>query len=146
MSSPLQVSPAGPPIPSPSPSPCLYEGAPLPSHPLTSYCPGIPLHWGIKHHQAQGTLLPLMSNKAIFCHICCQSHGSLHVYSLVGGLVPWTSRWCGPANPLSSFSPFSNSSTSNSALSPMVDCEHPPLYLSSADRASQETTISGSCQ
>jgi hypothetical protein len=37
------------------PFPCLYEGA---------FYPGIPLHWGIKHPQAQGLLLPLMTNKA----------------------------------------------------------------------------------
>ena len=54
--------------------------------------PGIPLHWGIKEVQAQGPLHPLMSNKAILCHICGQSHGSLHVYSLVGGPVPGSSR------------------------------------------------------
>jgi hypothetical protein len=28
-----------------------------------------------------------MSDKAILCYICIWSHGSLHVYSLVGGLV-----------------------------------------------------------
>jgi hypothetical protein len=31
--------------------------------------PGIPLHRGIEHPQAQESLLPLMSNKAILCHI-----------------------------------------------------------------------------
>jgi hypothetical protein len=31
-------------------------------------------------------------------------------------------------------------------LSPMVGCEHPPLYLSDSGGASQETSISGSCQ
>jgi hypothetical protein len=29
-----------------------------------------------------------MPDKAILCYICGWSHGSLHVYSLVGGLVP----------------------------------------------------------
>jgi hypothetical protein len=33
----------------------------------------------------------LRANKAIFCYICGWSHGSLHVYSLVGGLVPGSS-------------------------------------------------------
>ena len=28
-----------------------------------------------------------MTNKAILCYMCGWSHGSLHVYSLVGGLV-----------------------------------------------------------
>jgi hypothetical protein len=76
-------------------SPCLYKGAPPPSHPLPSSHPGIPLQGGIKHHHVQGTLLTLMSNKAILCHICGQSHGSLHVYSLVGGPVPGSSRGFG---------------------------------------------------
>ena len=56
----------------------------LPPHPL------IPLHWGINPSQDQG-LLPSMSNKAIFCYICGWSHRSLHVYSLVGGLIPGSS-------------------------------------------------------
>jgi hypothetical protein len=32
-----------------------------------------------------------MSGKAIFCYICSWSHGSFHVYSLVGGLIPGSS-------------------------------------------------------
>jgi hypothetical protein len=48
----------------------------------------IPLYWGIKPSQDQTPLLPLMSNKAILCYICIWIHWSLHVYSLVGGLVP----------------------------------------------------------
>ena len=40
-------------------------------------------------------LLPLMSNKAILCHICSQHHGSLHVYSLVDGPIPGSSRGSG---------------------------------------------------
>ena len=67
------------------PSPCS------PTHPLPILCPGIPLHWGIEPSQDQGPLLPFMSDKAIFCYICGWSHGSLHVYSLVGGLVPGNS-------------------------------------------------------
>jgi hypothetical protein len=42
--------------------------------------------------QDQGPLLPLMSQKAILGYICDWSHGSFHVYSLVGGLVPGISR------------------------------------------------------
>ena len=34
----------------------------------------------------------------------------------------------------------------NPMLSPMVGCDHLPLYLSGSGRASQETAISGSCQ
>jgi hypothetical protein len=73
------------------PSPCLYEGA-LPSYPLPSFCPGIPLHWGMGHPQAQGPLLPQKFNKAILCHICGQCNESLHVYPLVGGPVTGSSR------------------------------------------------------
>jgi hypothetical protein len=70
-------------IPHPIPLP-LASMTMLPSHPhphpeFQTSCPGIPLHWGIK---------PLMSNKAILCHICSLSHGFLYVYSLVGSSVP----------------------------------------------------------
>ena len=40
-------------------------------------------------------LLPLMPDKAILCYICRWSHESLHVYSLVGGLVRESSGVCG---------------------------------------------------
>jgi hypothetical protein len=49
----------------------------------------------------------------------------------------------GAANPLSSFSLFSNSSIGDPTLSPIVGCKHLPLYLSGSGRASQETAISG---
>jgi hypothetical protein len=86
-----------PSIPSakPLPLPCFYESVSPPTHPtnhpLLPHCPCIPLHWGIKPSQDQGSLLPLMSNKAILCHICGWIHGFLFVYSLVGGLVPGSS-------------------------------------------------------
>jgi hypothetical protein len=72
---------------------CFYEGDPLPSnHPVLPPWPGIPLHWGIKSSQDQGPLLLLLiPDNAILCYICGWSHGSLHVYSLVGGLVPGSS-------------------------------------------------------
>ena len=78
MFSPFQVSPYGIPYPIPL-SPCLYEGAPpsTPTLPCSSSC--IPLHWAIEHPQTQKLLLPLMSIKAILCHKCSQSHGSLHI-------------------------------------------------------------------
>jgi hypothetical protein len=79
--------PSGNPLSHPS-SPCLYEGTPPPTYPLLPSHPGIPLHWGIKHPQAQGRLLSLISNKAILCHICSQSHGFLRVSSLVDAPVP----------------------------------------------------------
>ena len=68
------------------PSPCT------PTHPLQLPCPGIPLHWGIEPSQDQGPILPLMRpSVTILCFICSWSHGSLHVCSLVGGLVPGSS-------------------------------------------------------
>jgi hypothetical protein len=48
--------------------------------------------------------------------------------------------------PLRLLSPFSNSSIGDPMLSPMVGCQHSPLYLSGTGRASQETVISGFCQ
>jgi hypothetical protein len=50
--------------PSHSPSTCFYEGV---TTSLLPPCPHIPLHWGIKPSQDQGSLLPLMPNKAILC-------------------------------------------------------------------------------
>jgi hypothetical protein len=75
--------------PSLSPSPCS------PSHPLLLPGPGIPLHWGIETSQDQGPLLPLMTDKAILCYIWGWSHGSFHVYSLVGSLAPGNSGGTG---------------------------------------------------
>ena len=65
MFSPFHVSPPETPISSfllP-----LWGCSPI--HPLPSSCPSIPLHWGIKHPQDQGALLPLMPHKAILCYI-----------------------------------------------------------------------------
>jgi hypothetical protein len=70
---------------------CSSTYPPIPASP-----PGIPLHWDIKPSQDQGPLLPLMPYKAILCYICIQNHGSFHVYSLIGGPVPWSSRGSGP--------------------------------------------------
>ena len=66
-----------------------------PSHPLPPPSPGIPLHWGIKPSQDQGSLFSLVSDKAILCYKCSWSHGSFNVYSLVGGLVPRSSGGSG---------------------------------------------------
>ena len=35
----------------------------------------------------------LISDKAILCYICSWSPGSLHMQSLIGGLVPGSSGW-----------------------------------------------------
>jgi hypothetical protein len=65
------------------------------THPLLLPCPGIALHGGIKPSQDQGPLLSSMSHKAILCYIYLWSHESLHVYSLVLGLVHGSSRGTG---------------------------------------------------
>ena len=41
---------------------------------------------------------------------------------------------------------FSGSFIGDLVFLPVDDCEHPLLYLPGTGRASQETTISGSCQ
>jgi hypothetical protein len=135
------------------PSPCLpSQGCSL-THPLQPPRPVIPLHCGIKPSQVQGPLLPLMPYKAILCCKCSWSHGFLHVYYLVGVLVPGSSGgtdwlilffllW--GCKPLQLLSPFSNSTIGDPVLSPVVGCEHPLLYLLGTCRASQETAISGS--
>jgi hypothetical protein len=69
----------------------LFPSENPPFHPLPLPGPSVPLHWRIKPSQDQGHLLPLMTNKAILCYISSWSHGSLHVYSLVGCLVPGSS-------------------------------------------------------
>ena len=61
------------------------------AHPPThSYLPALAFLYigaSIEPSQDQRLLLPLMSDKAIPCYISSWSHGSLHVCSLVGGLV-----------------------------------------------------------
>ena len=87
---PFPGLPSGNPLSDP-PSHCLYKGALPTMHPLLTSSPGIPPHWGIEPPQAEGPFLLLRSKKAILCHICGWSHGSLHVYYLDGGPVPWSS-------------------------------------------------------
>ena len=62
-------------------------------HPLLPFCPHIPLHYGIKSSRDQGPPHPFRPNKAILCYIYDWSHGSLHVYSLVGVLNSECSGW-----------------------------------------------------
>ena len=136
---PSPVSPLPHPL-SNLPSLCFYEGVPPPTNlPAPS---SLPLNSPTLGHQA-------FSATYAAVYVC------LHVYSLVGDLVPGSSgglvSWyyfssCGVANPFGSFSPFSNSSIEDPILSQMVGWEHLPLYLSGSGRASQETTISGCCQ
>ena len=77
-----------PQIPYAIPSSCFYEGARCHTHTLSPHSPSIPLHWGIQPSQELGPPLPFMPDKAILCYICSWSHGSLHLYCLVDGLVP----------------------------------------------------------
>jgi hypothetical protein len=77
----------------------LIPGFPFPPHPPTHsflpYHPSIPLLWGIEPPQDQEPLLPLVPDKAVLYYICSWSHGSLHVNSLVGVLVPGSSEGTG---------------------------------------------------
>ena len=90
-----------PSLPSTNPPSCPLLPLPLwgcsPTHPHTlASPPHIPLHWGIiKLSQDQGPPLLLMPDKAVLCYICNWSHGSLHVDSLVGGLVHGSSGGLG---------------------------------------------------
>ena len=79
MLSPFSISPPQPPS-IPSPSLCFMR--------VLSHLPTYSLPWVIKPPQSQGARLPVMPHKAILCYIFSWSHGSPHVYSLVGGLVP----------------------------------------------------------
>ena len=121
------------------PSPCFYEEAPPPTHPLLPHLPSIPLHWGIESPQEQGLTLPLVPDKAVLWYISNWIHGSLHVYTLVDGLVPGSSGvsdclvMCstyGVANHFSSFTPSPNPYIGVPKLSPMGGCEIPHLYWS----------------
>ena len=91
MLSPFMVCTSG----TPYPTPCFYEGVPIPTHPFLPPQTQIPLHWCIQPSQDQRTLLPLMPDKAILCYTCGWSHGFLHIYSLVSGLVPGSSGGTG---------------------------------------------------
>jgi len=98
------------------------------THTFLTTCPDIPLHsW-----QDQRLLFPLVPNKTILCYISSWSHGSVHVYSLDGGLDLGSSRWsmlflwdCKTLQLLQSFLKFFNG---DPILSWMVGCEHSPLY------------------
>ena len=65
MLSPFQVSPPETPYPILH-APSMRVLSHSPTYPFPPSLPGIPLHF-----------FPLMSNKAILCHICGLSHGSL---------------------------------------------------------------------
>ncbi|XP_032771725.1 uncharacterized protein LOC116911939 [Rattus rattus] len=80
-----------------NPFPCFYEDASPPthpshtltsSHPLPTHQPAFPYTGKKEPSQDQELLFLLMPDNAILYYIGSWSHGSLHVYSLVGGLVP----------------------------------------------------------
>jgi len=66
-----------------------------PSHPPTpSYLPTLafPYIGAMSLHRTKGFSSHCCQTNAILCYICSWSHGSLHVYSWGGGLVPGSSR------------------------------------------------------
>ena len=88
MLSPFPVSPLQTPIKSPF---SLFLQGYSPTYPLLPQQPSIPLCWDIEPPQDRGPPLPLMPDKVILCYICDWSHGSLHVYFLVGDLISGSS-------------------------------------------------------
>jgi hypothetical protein len=116
----------------------------------SSFCSLIHLHWGIDPSQDQGPFLPLMSNKSIHCYICSWGQGSIHMYSLVGSLVPGSSGVSGwlifffylwVTNPFSSFSSFSNASIGVQWLAVNIH-----LCICQAVAEPLRRQLSGSCQ
>jgi hypothetical protein len=91
---PFPGFPSGNPYPIPT-SPASMRVLPPANHLLLPPLCGISLHWGIKPSQDQGLLLPLLPDKAIIYYIHGWSHGSLHVYAFIGGLVPESSGGSG---------------------------------------------------
>jgi hypothetical protein len=119
---PFLVSPL-PESPTPFSLPLLfYEGVAPCNHPLPPPCPRFPYTGtSIDSSQGQEPLLPLIPDKAILCYICSWSH----VES--GWLILFLLLWhCKPLQLLQS---FSNSSTGDPTLSPIVGFKHLPLYL-----------------
>jgi hypothetical protein len=134
----------------------------FPIHPSTpTFLLFFTLHWGIEPSQDQGPLFPLMQNKGILSYILRWSHGSLHLYSFIGGLVPGIlgggAFWLVdiivlPMGLQTLLAPsvllqlLYWGPNGDPMLSPMVCYEHPSLYFSSSGSTSQEIAISGSLQ
>jgi hypothetical protein len=132
MLSPFLVSPTPGNALSQPPFSCLYECVPPPTT-HSHLQPSIPLHWGIwRLHRTKDLSFHSCLTRPFFA---TYTAGAL--YSLVDGLAPRSSGgsgwlilllflWdCKPLHLLWSF----NSSTGDLVLSPMVCCEHLPLYL-----------------
>jgi hypothetical protein len=81
-----------------------------PTQPLLLSCPGASLHWK-------------QPNKAILCYIRSWSRGSLHVYSLVGGLVSEGTGWEALPVPDKFRGGYSQSTIGLSTGSPMRELE-----------------------
>jgi hypothetical protein len=66
------------------------------THSLPPPCPGIPLHWGIKSSQDQGSLLPLMVYKAILQSPWLSFYFSAEIYKTKDGTNSgiWTMNNC----------------------------------------------------
>jgi hypothetical protein len=95
----------------------VQQGHPLPHMPVPWVPPCVFFGWWFSPWELRD------GARSLACRYCCSLHGA--------------------AKPLSSFSPFSNSSIGDPELSPMVGCKHLPLYLSGSGRASQKTATSG---
>ena len=129
----------------------------LPHPPNHSSLPtlSVPCTGALSLHRTKGLSSHRCATRPSFATYVA-TYGLLHC-TMVVGLVPGSSggRRSGwlillfflwGCNPFSSVSPFSNSSTGNPMISPIVGCEHPLLYLSASGRASRETNIPNSCQ
>jgi hypothetical protein len=84
---------APPPKPSiQSPSPCFYEGVPPPTHPLPPLCPHIPYTGALSLHGTKDLCSHWCPTRPSSSTYTAGAMGpSLHVYSLVDGLVSGTS-------------------------------------------------------
>jgi hypothetical protein len=89
---PFPVSPPQAPCPL-LPPPASMRVLPPPAHPLLPHQPRVSLSCVIEPPQDQGVPLLVMPDKVILCYIYSWSHGSPHVYSLVG-LVPGSFGGC----------------------------------------------------
>ena len=126
-----------------------------PTHSLPPHPSSIPCLWGIKPPQDQGPPLPLRPGKTVLSYIRSSGHGQAPGCFMVGGLVPLELGgvhlldavvlpiWL--QNPLQLFSPFSNSSIGVPGFNLMIVCKYLHLSQSDAGRASQRTSMPGSC-
>jgi len=69
-------------------NPCLYEGAPQPTCPISPQCPSIANTGSLSLHRTKGLPSHWCQIRSSFTTYAAGAMGPLHVYSLVGGLVP----------------------------------------------------------